>query len=98
MKKYRHISFGQEAELAYTVLDPNTQKQILEFCDKLEKGVTIDQLKAEALKQDPTLFVVKVGDEFRLIGKIKKGKTPTVVIQGILNAYFFNQYYRKKVR
>jgi len=95
MKKYRHISFGQEAMVAYTVLDPTIQQEIIAFCDKLENGLTIEQLGVESIQEDPSLFAVKIGDEFRLIFKLEPGKSPMILIQGILNYYFYRQYYRK---
>jgi mRNA-degrading endonuclease RelE of RelBE toxin-antitoxin system len=95
MKKYRHISFGQEAIVAYTVLDPSIQQEIIAFCDKLENGLTVEQLEVESIRKDPSLFAVKIGDEFRLIFKLESDKSPTILIQGILNYYFYRQYYGK---
>ncbi len=95
MKQYRHIGFGQEAKVAYHVLDPQLQQEILEFCDKIENGVTVEQLNVESIPQYPSLFAVKIGDDFRLIFQIESEKSPSILIQGILNYYFYRQYYRK---
>ena len=96
MKGYHTVKFASAAKEVFYVLDLENQQSILNACEKMDQGLSPDQLGGEPIKNNVGMFAIRIGETYRLIIRSISDSPQKVQVMEILNYYFFDQYYRKK--